>query len=897
MYITRFGELGRADVALAGGKGANLGELVGAGFAVPDGFVLTTDAYEAFVYANSLEPDIRALAVVAPTAEPQAFAAASAEIRALFTAGVMPEAIAAELRQAYEELTGADVAVAVRSSATAEDLPTASFAGQQDSYLNIRGIRALTDAVVNCWASLWTARAMAYRAREGIAPDTVSLAVVVQQMVESAASGVMFTANPTSGRRDQVVISAAWGLGESVVSGSVTPDDLVIAADTGAVLSRRTADKQVMTVLADEGTREQPVPDARRREPVLDDRAAARLAQLGTRIADHFGAPQDIEWALTDAEFQVVQARPITALPEPAAETPTTWTPARRGLYFRASIVEQLPDPLSPLFADLIDSSVTRSLESLLSRVFASGGPRGGDLGLPTVNGYAYYYYRPAFFWGLLLKSPAALGVLFRGGAEMGLAGWQQQAHPRYVHVVEQWAAEPVQAMPAQRLLDGVLALLDAGTSYYTAVQSVIPVAATSEGLFRAFYERFVRRPGDPPALTFLLGYESEPIRAEESLWDLAAWTRDEPGLASAILAAPEADLAEALASGAAPAGVDAEAWQQWHTRFRSHLDRFGHAVYNLDFASPVPADNPSTLLATLRFYLSGQGVDPHQRQAASAARRAAHTRVMRRRLGRVRRTAFGRLMRWAQRAAPMREDALADIGLGWPLMRRMLLELGSRLARSGVIGAPADVFWLRRTELVSAIAFGLANPSGGGVAGPETDVAASPPVSISGAPRPVRADAIEKRKMLWRGRRRANPPQLLPQKGLVSRLSVRWMPAGSQDQQGEVISGVGASAGQVSAPARVLAGPEEFGQMQPGEVLVARMTTPAWTSLFAMASAVVTDVGGPLSHSSIVAREYGIPAVLGTGVATQRLTSGQVIRVDGDAGTVTVARDARRAR
>ncbi|MET1043518.1 MAG: PEP/pyruvate-binding domain-containing protein, partial [Microbacteriaceae bacterium] len=873
MYITRFGELGRADIAVAGGKGANLGELVGAGFAVPDGFVLTTDAYQAFVDANGLDPDIRRLAALSadaatPTAvraaaAPQAFAEASAQIRALFRAGVVPEAIAAELRDAYDELTGsvaggADSAVAVRSSATAEDLPTASFAGQQDSYLNIRGLPALTEAVINCWASLWTARAMAYRAREGIDPGTVRLAVVVQRLVEAAASGVMFTANPSTGRRDQVVISAAWGLGESVVGGSVTPDDLVIAADTGAVLSRRTADKQVMTVLADTGTREQPVPTDRRSRPVLDDRASARLAELGTRIAAHFGAPQDIEWALTDAGFQVLQARPITALPEPAANPPTNWTTPRPGLYFRASIVEQLPDPLSPLFADFIDGSVTRSLESLLSRVFESGRPREGDLGLPTVNGYAYYYYRPSFFWGLLLKTPTALAAMVRGHAEMGLAGWQQQAHPRYVQALQQWTLQPVEAMSARQLLDGVSALLDAGTAYYTAVQSVIPVAATSEGLFRAFYERFVRRPGDPPALTFLLGYESEPIRAEESLWDLAAWTRDRPDIASTILTTPERRLAEPLTSGVAPAGVDADAWQEWHTRFRAHLDRFGHAVYNLDFASPVAADDPTTLLATLRFYLRGQGTNPHQRQASSAARRAEQTRVMRRRLGLVRRVAFRRTLYWAQRAAPMREDALADIGLAWPLMRRMLLELGGRLVRSGVIAEPADVFWLRRSELVSAIDFGLANP--GGEAG--VDAVAAPRVSINGAPRPVRADAIDKRKMLWRGRRRANPPQLLPEKGLVSRLSVQWMPAGSQDQQGEVITGVGASAGQVTAPARVLAGPAEFGQMQPGEVLVARMTTPAWTSLFAMASAVVTDVGGPLSHSSIVAREYGIPAV-----------------------------------
>jgi pyruvate,water dikinase len=245
------------------------------------------------------------------------------------------------------------------------------------------------------------------------------------------------------------------------------------------------------------------------------------------------------------------------------------------------------------------------------------------------------------------------------------------------------------------------------------------------------------------------------------------------------------------------------------------------------------------------------------------------------RRLDPIRRTWFRRLLRWAQRAAPLREDALADIGLSWPVMRRMLFELGRRLVASGVITEPTDVFWLREHELRSATEFGLANPGA--------------PAATTGAARPVRADAVEQRKMLWRGQRRATAPQMLPEIRWANRLLAGVMPAGSQDQRGETITGIGASPGTVSATARVLGGPEDFAQMQAGEVLVARMTTPAWTSLFGMAAAVVTDVGGPLSHSSIVAREYGIPAVLGTGVATQRLTSGQHIRVDGDAGTVTI--------
>jgi phosphohistidine swiveling domain-containing protein len=895
-YIISFGDVGPGDVAVAGGKGVGLAGLLRAGAPVPPGFVLNTAAYAAFVDANHLQAGIQELAVLPPEAAPQDYEDASERIRALFTDGTMPAVVAAELGAAYGRLDDGlgkgGPAVAVRSSATAEDLASASFAGQQESYLNVVGAEALAAAVTDCWGSLWTARAMAYRAREGIGPDSVRLAVVVQRMVQAEAAGVMFTANPANGRRDQTVISAAWGLGESVVSGTVTTDDVVVDAGTGRVMSRGTADKEVMTVYADHGTREQPVPAARRRQPVLDDRAAAALARHGTRIADHFGAPQDIEWARAGGGFFILQSRPITALPEPAADTPATWiVPYPNGLYFRASIVEQLPDPLSPLFADLIDGSVTRSLRALMAEAVGQNVIREDDVGLPTINGYAYYYYRTSGMWRVMGKSLTAVRALLRGKAHMGVAGWREFSHPRYERVIKDWSTKPVGDLPGQELLEGVQALLDAGTVYYTAVQSIIPIAATSEVSFRAYYDKFVRRDGDPPAQTFLLGYDSEPIRAEKSLYDLAAWTREMPGLAPAILAAPATALAESQRTGSPPAGMDPALWQQWHDRFRRHLGRFGHAVYNLDFVSPVPADDPAPLLETVKFYLRGQGNDPHERQRRSAARREEETGRMTARLGRTRRAAFLRLLRWAQDAAPIREDALADVGLAWPLIRRMLLELGQRLVDSAVLAGPADVFWLRHQELRSAVEFGLAAPRAAEAPGRRNTqgVPAPAAVAITGADRPVRAAAVEERKMLWRGQAKAAAPQLLPESRLMERAFGGMMPARSQDQPGDIIKGTGASSGRVSAPARVLGGPQDFARMVPGDVLVARITTPAWTSLFAMASAVVTDVGGPLSHSSIVAREYGIPAVLGTGVATQRLASGQRIRVDGDAGTVTI--------
>jgi rifampicin phosphotransferase len=294
-YTKRFDEIGKDDIALAGGKGANLGELKRAGLPVPPGFVLTTAAYDAFVESNGIGGEIVGFASAPRAEDPAAFAQVSERIHPLFSGGEVPEEMEGEIRAAYERLVpDGETAVAVRSSATAEDLAGASFAGQQETFLNVRGAEALIEAVKDCWGSLWTARAMAYRRRQNIEPATVSLAVVVQEMVEAEAAGVMFTANPANGRRDQAAISAAWGLGESVVSGSVTTDDAVVEKDTGRILSRETADKAVMTVYTEYGTEERPVPEARRRQPVLDDETVAKLARYGARIENHYGSPHDV---------------------------------------------------------------------------------------------------------------------------------------------------------------------------------------------------------------------------------------------------------------------------------------------------------------------------------------------------------------------------------------------------------------------------------------------------------------------------------------------------------------------------------------------------------------------------------------------------------------------------
>ena len=305
-----------ATMECVGGKGASLAWLARAGFSVPAGFHITTAAYRWFVAANDLHRVLRAATAAGCADDPGARERAASDIAAAFAAGAMPEALAQAIEQAYAQLGSSGVPLAVRSSATVEDLPTRSFAGQQATYLNIGG-GDLLEAIKRCWASLWTARAIAYRAQAGIHTANISMAVVVQQLVAAEVAGVLFTANPISGARHQVMINASWGLGEAIVGGLVTPDSLIVDKTTGRIVVQEIADKVVMTVRSAGGTHEVPVLARQRRQPVLTAAQAAELVQLGQAVERLYEQPMDIEWAMHDDRIFVVQARPITVLPAP----------------------------------------------------------------------------------------------------------------------------------------------------------------------------------------------------------------------------------------------------------------------------------------------------------------------------------------------------------------------------------------------------------------------------------------------------------------------------------------------------------------------------------------------------------------------------------------------------
>src|SRR5215469_3999421 len=347
VFVLPLNALHRGMLALVGGKAANLGELSNAKFPVPPGFRITTNGY-ALVAADAGLQSVLDTYAAREHGDAKRLTEMAQAARDCMLAAITPTDIADAIAEAYGVLgSGAPLPVAVRSSATAEDLPFASFAGQQDTYLNIVGLEAVLDAVRRCFASLWTDRAVSYRESLGLDQRSVKLAVVVQRMIESSVAGVLFTAHPVTGKRRQAVIDANPGLGEAVVSGATTPDHFVINTTTGEVVERRLGDKRVVIRGAAGGGTLRSKENSIRKEACLTDERIRTLAELGARVEAYYGQPQDIEWAIDpEGVLWLTQSRPITTLYPLPTSAPASDEELR--VYVSANVVQGVYRPFTP---------------------------------------------------------------------------------------------------------------------------------------------------------------------------------------------------------------------------------------------------------------------------------------------------------------------------------------------------------------------------------------------------------------------------------------------------------------------------------------------------------------------------------------------------------------------
>ena len=719
-WVRPLAEVGRHDLATAGGKGANLGELVRAGVRVPPGFVITTDAHTA------AGPD-----------------------------GRVPAAIAHAVRTAYADLGGGPVAV--RSSATAEDLPGAAFAGQQDTFLDVEGESALLDAVQRCWASLWSERAVAYRERRSIDDAAVRMAVVVQRMVPAEVAGVAFTANPVTGARSEIVIDAGLGLGEAVVSGTITADHLVV--------DRR---------------RDRPPPLAGPALLRLGASGVADLVAVADRIEQHFGPPQDIEWAYAEQTLWIVQARPMTALPPPPLHLNRL---EKLQFGMMAELLPVRPFPLD------MTTWVTRGHGRILVRMARD---------LP--------------------------------GLSVDLAG----ILPEVDGVVDRLA--PMRMRPTRRTA-GALGRIG------RRAPAVLDPELDRGPPFAAFEREVARlRAIDVSTLAWpdLLARVDETFAALEGFIDLRIDYLPDVGVSLVRLRLLLAVLGLTRASAGLTAGIRTRTGEAnralrslaaladdpaaFEAALREYVDDYGHREVTSAFLVSQPTWGED--LDLVRAAACGLAAHPGPALVERSADAELASVLARRR---VRLLRVGPRIAAAAAAArsgiAFREDSHFHASRLLPIVRGALVTAGERLARAAVLDDPADVWHLRWSEL--------------------TEI--RDPEQLPSVVRDRLRTAVDKRSV--RREAYAGAPLVSP-----ATLQAR------RTQADALLAGNPASPGRATGPVRVIRGPEDFGRLQPGDVLVCPFTNPAWTPLFEVAVAAVVDTGSVGSHAAITARETGSP-------------------------------------
>lgn len=835
-----------------GGKGINLLRLSDAGFPVPQFVVIDTEEYDAFVAAAHLQPLITtALKSVDPDH-------ASDMIRAAFSAFPMPTEQRRRLIRRLGSLM--DARVAIRSSATAEDLEDASFAGQQDSFLEVSGVDDIMGRIIDVWSSLWTARAIAYRRAHDVSETDVSIAVVVQRMVDADASGVLFTTNPLTGRRDESVIEAISGLGGELVAGHVMPDTIVAASRNGSVRERTTAGDS----------------------PALTDAHVADLVALGQKVAGHYGAPQDIEWVRSGDQFWLVQSRAITTL-FPLPDAPVRESAA----WVSFGAFQGMLAPIHPLGQDTL-------------RALFAGGARAFGRRLDWRRN-TYIWPAAERLWvradGLLhtglgrtivarflqIGDPAAAAQLSLLGREpefartaplpsaatvKGLAGFgfpvvrsvprtvrdPEQRRLRLEATAERYVADLDARLaraaqlddPSQRLQARVAVLDDfADTFFLTLLPRFAKIMGPTLGML-IHLRSIARKAGLPDAdalvLSMLGGLPGNvTVAMDLALSDVADAVRSDATSRELFAQKDASDLAAAYMAGELPpVAQDALA---------SFLDAYGmRGVAEIDLGAPRWRDDPQSVLQTLKAQLSLDDPDRHPRVQAAKTQREGEEAVERlagaSRLHAAQVRLFGRAIRGMFGA---RETPKLVIVRCLDLLREAFRASASELVDAGRLDARDDVFFLRLDELRNAFASDW------------------------------HAVVAERKESRERELRRPRVPRVMTSDGRT------FYDAPST---GGDLTGMGVSPGVVEGTVRVVLDPRET-TVEPGEVLVCPGTDPAWTPLFLTASALITEVGGLMTHGSVVAREYGIPAVVGVSGATTKLTTGQRIRVDGATGVI----------
>jgi phosphohistidine swiveling domain-containing protein len=854
-FVLPFGKAHNDAAWKSGPKAANLSLFHSLGFPVPNGFVITINALEQVLSTSGLASPVSAILAEIDELSGSDVAQQPAALRALVAQATIPQELIDEVGAAYLAMGGK--AVSVRSSSTLEDRLNATFAGQHDTVLNVLDDAQLWDAIKECWESLWSDRAIRYLRAMDMSAREMKMALVVQEMVQADTSGVAFTIHPVTSDGTQAVVYAGYGLGEGTVSGEVSPDEAVIARESMEIAEITLGAKATkVTASADGGTAQVELASAQREAMAITEAQVIEVATmaLATERQMH-GVPQDVEWAMSGGKLFLLQARPMS---RPAAvDAGVTWEPPLPGTHWRRNwrLGEWLSAPVTPLFSTWMLPVLVASREE------TGTGELGWEIkahfAMPQpwsciVNGYFYTRQdHPIRAPGGPPDINRRLMMARENNEEMGR--WETEWLPAYLKRFE----EHLRVDYATASSDELLALVGTLSREAGEFWSLMSIAGYGfqELMFKPIYEHVVPEKGRPSYQDLFAGFRTLIIEGQECLHALALRVRDDAAMAERFATSTPGAIVASLAT--------LPGWLQ--EGLAELRETYGHELYSLDFYFPTAGETPEVTIAMIQGYLRSDTRSPFELTRAAGRRRTRGVRHVRASLAdRPQEQAdIDELIDSFQRSAIAREDEAFYFQRPWPLIRRTVLELGRRLTEAGALDHAESVFFLELDELSGVVA-GLAQ--GDSV------------ISLEGV--------AAGRKQTWEHHGRLAPPDHIPDDGVFDRAMDR--DAGYyDDEHGRRVVGQSASPGRATGRARVIRSPEDAIRFVKGDVLITTAASPALTPLLLLAVGLVTEAGGGASHSSLVARELGVPAVVNTGIATQVIQDGQLVEVDGTRGVV----------
>ena len=861
-----------ADPSELGGKGANLVALKRAGFPVPDGFVVPVSSYRTFLDSASLRDKILRILGMTDLGDESDLSESSAKIKALIESSPLDPSLIEAIKSATSA-SGAPSLWAVRSSATAEDLPAASFAGQQDTYLKVRS-DDVADTVKKCWASFWNERAIAYRHNTGISQIDGGIAVIVQRMVDAKSSGVIFTCDPVSGRDDEIVIESSWGLGESIVSGMVTPDRFVIQRKSLKIKDRKVSTKPKATYLSG-GSAVEVSPDLQG-SPSLSDKEIKALAEIGMRIEKLFNSPQDIEWSIEGGAIRILQSRAVTTVSRGGE---TLWT--------RAYGDEYWADVTSPLFFSWLGEWLSKYVLEEGYCVMGYWELRGLEL-LKLHKGHIYFNtavleavftFNPRFSRTkeLLNYFPekdqerianAKTKILRRIWAEVRILfkDWDGMI-TRTDKAYRKWAAEFLEGMVR---FDGLnletLTDAELKSEYDSMVQKFLKhfrlirygMVTHSIGMNMMVKRWLQDWLGDTSGSLYANIVSALPdnktITTNNALIVLARSVRDDPLVSALINGLPPKQFLEEVYYN--------PAIHSFCEKFTAFLKEYGHRSHTREMYFPRWSDDPTLVVEILRSLAAAPDIDIEKLEKEKLEKRLQTEkeildRISKLRFGFFKKIIFRTVMRYAQTYLQFRENQRFYLDHIIYRQRRIFVEYGRRLAERGLLERPDDVFFLSKEEVF--------------------DMAAGKIGDMGEEIRRRRAEFVKYSDKL--------PPKFLRGKVEFDD-SVQF--------RGDMtkVTGTSASPGTATGTVRVVESIGELAEVNSGEILVTSNTDPGWTPVFSKLGGLITETGGILSHGAVVSREYGIPAVTAVKDAKKIFRTGQRVTIDGNEGAIYILGD-----